>query len=269
MGDEEAQVDRRSEYVPGVERNTVQKIQKVLHDHNVLVHEYKMAKYRVTSDNYKVVIHANRIPHGEYEKRFNAPTTNEIDAVLVSTEQTSSRNIVIQAHDGRLTRVPDTHRFYDALEYPIFFWKGQEGYSFDIPQINPQRNVNNDPRDEVQKFRTGRYISSNEAAWRISGLSLHGRHPTVTHLAVHLPNGQWIYFTENNFRERIAAPPKTTLTAFFLLCQSDAFAKTLLYVDVPRYCTWYVSSKEWKCRLQGTPVDGWPGVKAGDALGRI
>ncbi|XP_072947724.1 uncharacterized protein [Epargyreus clarus] len=67
----------------------------------------------------------------------------------------------------------------------------------------------------------------------------------------------------------MAAPPKTTLTAFFLLCQNDAFAKTLLYVDVPRYYTWNVSSKEWKRRLQGTPVDGWPGVKAGDALGRI
>ena len=37
--DEEAQVDRRSEYVPGVERNTVQKLQRVPHDHNILVHE--------------------------------------------------------------------------------------------------------------------------------------------------------------------------------------------------------------------------------------
>ncbi|GFR09132.1 helitron_like_N domain-containing protein [Trichonephila clavata] len=32
--------------------------------------------------------------------------------------------------------------------------------------------------------------------------------------------------------ERMATPPKTTLTAFFLLCQNDAFSKTLLYVDV-------------------------------------
>ncbi|GFT80995.1 ATP-dependent DNA helicase [Trichonephila clavipes] len=96
-----------------------------------------MAKDRVTSGNYKVVIHPDRVPRGEYERRFNAPTTNEIAAVVVSSERTASRDIVIQAHDGRLTRVPDTHGFYDALEYPIIFWKGQEGYSFDIPQINP------------------------------------------------------------------------------------------------------------------------------------
>ncbi|GFX34311.1 helitron_like_N domain-containing protein [Trichonephila clavipes] len=136
MGDKEAQVNRRSENVQGVERNTVQKIQQVLHDH-ILVHEFKMAKDRVTSDNYKVVIHPDRVPRGEYERRFNAPTSNEIAVIVVSSELTASRDTVIQAHDVRLTRVPDTHRFYDALEYPIIFWKGQEGYSFDIPQINP------------------------------------------------------------------------------------------------------------------------------------
>ncbi|GBP04502.1 hypothetical protein EVAR_3879_1 [Eumeta japonica] len=125
MGDEEAQVNRRSEYVQGLDRNTVQKIQQVLHNHNILVHEFKMAKDRVTSDNYKVVIHPDRVPRGEHERRFNAPTTNEIAALVVSSEQTASRDIVIQAHDDRLTRVPDTHRFYDALEYPIIFWKGQ------------------------------------------------------------------------------------------------------------------------------------------------
>ncbi|GFX67442.1 ATP-dependent DNA helicase [Trichonephila clavipes] len=56
MGHKEAQVNRRSEYVQSVEINTVKKIQQVLHDHSILVHEFKMAKDRVTSDNYKVVM---------------------------------------------------------------------------------------------------------------------------------------------------------------------------------------------------------------------
>ncbi|GFR05144.1 uncharacterized protein TNCT_265001 [Trichonephila clavata] len=67
----------------------------------------------------------------------------------------------------------------------------------------------------------------------------------------------------------MATSPKTTLTAFFLLCQNEAFAKKLLDVDVPSYYTWNVSLKEWKRCLQGTPTDGWPGGKVGDALGRI
>ncbi|GFW56344.1 helitron_like_N domain-containing protein [Trichonephila clavipes] len=96
-----------------------------------------MVKDRVTSDNYKVVIHPDHVPRGEHERRFNAPTTNEIAAVVVSSERNASRDIVVQVPDGRLTRVPGTHRFYDALGYPIIVWKGQEGYSFDIPLINP------------------------------------------------------------------------------------------------------------------------------------
>ncbi|GFT75543.1 helitron_like_N domain-containing protein [Trichonephila clavipes] len=91
------------EYVQGVERNTVQEIQQVLHNHNILVHKFKVAKDRVTSDNYKVVIHPDRVSRGEYERRFNAPTTNEIAAVVVISERTAFRDIVIQAHDGRLT----------------------------------------------------------------------------------------------------------------------------------------------------------------------
>ncbi|GFY24708.1 uncharacterized protein TNCV_1017541 [Trichonephila clavipes] len=75
-----------------------------------------------------------------------------------------------------------------------------------ILNIRQQGNVNIDPRDEVQTFRAGRYVSSNESAWRILGLPLHERHPTLIHLAVHLPNGERIYFTENNLRERMATP---------------------------------------------------------------
>lgn len=36
-----------------------------------------------------------------------------------------------------LIRIPDCHRLYDALQYPLIFWKGQSGYEYNIPQINP------------------------------------------------------------------------------------------------------------------------------------
>ncbi|GFW18248.1 ATP-dependent DNA helicase [Trichonephila clavipes] len=65
------------------------------------------------------------------------------------------------------------------------------------------------------------------------------------------------------------SPPKTTLTAFFHLYQNDTFARTLLYSEVPRYYTWNTSKKEWHRRIQGTPVENQPGVKASDALGRV
>ncbi|CAF3254328.1 unnamed protein product [Rotaria sp. Silwood2] len=123
--------------------------------------------------------------------------------------------------------------------------------------------------DEVEQYQLGRYISSNEAVWRILDFSIHERHPTVVHLAVHLENGQRVYFTEDNLHERINEPPKTTLTAFFLLCQKDEFARTLLYCDVPKFYTWNASEKAFKRRVQGTSVPGYRNIRATNALGRV
>ena len=44
--------------------------------------------------------------------------------------------------------------------------------------------------DEVMRYQIGRYISSNEAVWRIFGFPIHERDPAVIHLAVYLENGQ-------------------------------------------------------------------------------
>jgi hypothetical protein len=54
------------------------------------------------------------------------------------------------------------------------------------------------PFDEITLYQMGRYISSNEAVWRILSFPIHERHPTVIHLSDHLENGQRVYFTENN-----------------------------------------------------------------------
>lgn len=92
--------------------------------------------------------------------------------------------------------------------------------------------------DEISQYQLGRYISSNEAVWRILSFPMHDRHPTVVRLAVHLENGQRVYFTADNVQQRAASPPVTTLLAFFKLCETDAFARTLLYSEVPTYNTW-------------------------------
>ena len=74
-----------------------------------------------------------------------------------------------------------------------------------------------DPLDEVSNHEMGRYISSSEAVWRMLGFSIHEHYPPVVQLAVHLENGQRVYFNpdDTNLRERLAAPPKSTSTAFF------------------------------------------------------
>ena len=122
--------------------------------------------------------------------------------------------------------------------------------------------------DEISDYQNARYVSSNEAAWRILEFPIHERDPPVQQLAVHLENGQRVYFTEDTAMDRASAdPPKTTLTEFFVLCQRDNFAKTLLYMDVPKYYTW--RNKSWNRRKQGKDVTGFPGVKEAHILGRV
>ena len=121
--------------------------------------------------------------------------------------------------------------------------------------------------DEVTNYLNGRYISSNEAVWQLLMFPVHERTPTVMHLDVHLENGERIYFTEETARQRVAERRQTKLTGFFSLCQTDEFARTLLYCDMAKYYTW--ASNKFKRRLWGTPEPGHHGVFASDTLGRI
>ena len=50
--------------------------------------------------------------------------------------------------------------------------------TFNAPQLNDN--------DGIMLFQIGRYVSSNEAVWRIFGFPIHERDRSVTHLAVHL-----------------------------------------------------------------------------------
>lgn len=121
--------------------------------------------------------------------------------------------------------------------------------------------------DEIEKYLNGRYISTSEAVWRLLEFPIHDRHPTVVHLAVHLENGQRVYFSAENMQNIVDNPPKTTLTAFFDLCNSDEFAKTLLYHEVPHYYTW--ANNKFSRKKRGQDVVGHPGIKKAAALGRV
>lgn len=124
--------------------------------------------------------------------------------------------------------------------------------------------------DEVKTYQTGRFLNCNEAMWRLFGQPIHERYPAVMQLAVHLENGQRVYYRPGQERIIAEAPSDTTLTAFFKLCQTDAFARTLLYAEVPTYYTFSDSSKRWSRRVRGKRrVPGWEGVKGCDTIGRV
>ena len=54
--------------------------------------------------------------------------------------------------------------------------------------------------NEINNFQHGRYVGGSEAAWRILDNTMHEHHPPVVQLAIHLENGQRVYFTMNTAR---------------------------------------------------------------------
>ncbi|XP_071576446.1 uncharacterized protein [Temnothorax nylanderi] len=140
MGDETAQAQQRCSNIPETRQNIVMHLQKFLHYHNSYVKLFKTALERMLTDNYQIVIKADKTPGGEHQRRFNAPTIDEVAIVIVGNEF-DRRDIVLQKRNNKLQRVSETHRSYDALQYPIIFWQGNDGYYFGIPQIDPKTGI--------------------------------------------------------------------------------------------------------------------------------
>ncbi|GFQ81851.1 ATP-dependent DNA helicase [Trichonephila clavata] len=93
--------------------------------------------------------------------------------------------------------------------------KGSDAAMFAVANEMPNR------LDEVTTYQQGRYISSNEAVWRLLNFSIHQRYPTVVHLAVHLEGAKEDSLEDYEPGQPTAnltdTPPKTTLTAFFFI----------------------------------------------------
>lgn len=142
MGDsnDNDQVQQRRKNNTGTKQHIVAELQVMLHDNNQLVQLFKQAKDLLQNrmDDHRIAIHADRTPVGQHHGRYNAPTINEV-AILMVGQQVGHRDIVVHRRNENegLQRISETHRSYDALQYPIMFPYGEDGYHFEMRQINP------------------------------------------------------------------------------------------------------------------------------------
>lgn len=136
MGNANNQVDRRCAISSNTRREIVEAIQNLLHEHNELIRLFKTAIDRMPTDNHTLVIRADKAPTSQHAGRYNAPTIDEVAIVIVG-EPNQARDIVLHRRNDELKRIAETHRSYDALQYPILFWQGEDGYHFNIKMINP------------------------------------------------------------------------------------------------------------------------------------
>ncbi|XP_072384527.1 uncharacterized protein [Diabrotica undecimpunctata] len=131
-------------------RRIVSDLDALLNEHNELLKIFKSNMHKLQSDNHAIVINSDKTPAGEHIRRFNAPVVEDVAGIMVG-DRTGTREIVIRRRNNNLQFIADTHRSYDALQYPLIFWKGQDGYCINIKQ-----------RDPVSGAETNKNVSSKD-----------------------------------------------------------------------------------------------------------
>ncbi|CAE1325332.1 unnamed protein product [Acanthosepion pharaonis] len=108
----------------------------MLHETNIYVRSFKYALENNTPSDFIIVIDADKRPQGEHERRYDAPASNELSVIVIG-DRHNKRDIVIESREGGIRRIHETHRSYDALQYPLLFHYGEDGYKFGILQNGP------------------------------------------------------------------------------------------------------------------------------------
>ena len=111
--------------------------------------------------------------------------------------------------------------------------------------------------DEIKRHLHGRYIGPPEAIWRLFAYHMHEEKPPVTHLALHLPGQQPIYFSEHADIDRMRQQIEesmTTLMAFFAYNAQNEDGRQYLYHEFPEHFVYKGKIIGWQKRQRGTAI---------------
>ncbi|KAF8773640.1 hypothetical protein HNY73_016281 [Argiope bruennichi] len=112
MGDDDAQVDQRCDAVPNTKSHIIFYLQTFFHQGiNKL---FKTSIDYLPVEKYAIQIPADKRQLDQHPGRYNAPTVNEVAIVIIGEE----RDIILQRRNNTIQLVSESHRSYDALQYP-------------------------------------------------------------------------------------------------------------------------------------------------------
>ena len=141
-----------------------------------------------------------------------------------------------------------------------YVFKGHDRVTAEIRHKEQQQEAPNKPDsppeliDEIAKYVDGRYVTPQEACWRIFHYSLHDNSPAIQRLQLHLENQQQVIFKEGHAEESLENTKDTHLMAWFKINQKDPKARSVLYTNFPEYYTWHPQSAEWRPRKSGNTI---------------
>jgi PIF1-like helicase len=170
---------------------------------------------------------------------FPHPITSESfvdDAGRVHYRRRSEDDRWIASHIPELIDELDCHIFVDIASTSALF-----SYLYKYLHKGPDHTFYHIPRDErehvdeIKDYIDGRYLSSNEAAWRIIGFDITSKEPSVACLPVHLPGENVPRYTggktslSNSTSLLIRYFNRPSLGEFDNLTYAEYFEKYVLY----------------------------------------
>ncbi|XP_022024110.1 uncharacterized protein LOC110924409 [Helianthus annuus] len=126
-------------------------LRDLLDSENMLVKTYRMVRdhfHESPEANLKLRLMYKREKDG---RTYNLPTTSEVAAL-----------VLVETQSGMLQRISELHPSYLALQYPLLFPYGDDGYRIDIPHrdlIATQKKIK--PKCTVREFFAYRFQDRN------------------------------------------------------------------------------------------------------------
>ena len=111
--------------------------------------------------------------------------------------------------------------------------------------------------DEIKEYLECRYISEQDAMWRLLGYDIHHHWPSVQRLPVYLPLMNIVNFSGDAKLQSIIRDPKnqkTMLTEWFEANKQYPEARELTYCEFPQKWIWDNKNKKWTKRKQGFQI---------------
>jgi PIF1-like helicase/Helitron helicase-like domain at N-terminus len=140
-----------------------------------------------------------------------------------------------------------------AVKYLFkYIYKGHDRTEVHVGSCEENNSI-----DEIKIFQDARWVSPQEAAWRIFHFNLSEIRPSVRSLQLHVSDKQLICYNENDDLEEVTQRDKlkkTMLTEFFEANKRYLEARNYLYREFPEHFTWDKSSKKWNQRKRGCEV---------------
>ncbi|XP_057734424.1 uncharacterized protein LOC130949818 [Arachis stenosperma] len=116
--------------VGNLEHDIVCMLKNMLDEHNALAQSFRYARDRFT-ESHSLDMKLKLIRRREKDgRRYNLPTASEVAALVVGDIDDSllDRDIILETKSKQLKKIDVIHPLYLALQYPLIFPYGEDGY---------------------------------------------------------------------------------------------------------------------------------------------